>query len=102
MNTISSLLTSVRLRHGMFWPGRFPAFPWRSLFTCLACALTYGGIAYVDDLEAREQIMAERWSGQFAQCLNGTWRGVSEDGVQIACMPAEAFDPAKDKSSTGT
>ncbi len=32
-------------------------------------------------------------ASQFAQCLSGQWRGKTEDGTQIACMPAETITP---------
>jgi hypothetical protein len=39
--------------------------------------------------------MGEKWSAQMADCLNGKWRGLAEDGTQIVCMPAERFHPSE-------
>lgn len=36
---------------------------------------------------------ADSMTSQFADCLNGTWRGITPSGEQIACLPAESLKP---------
>jgi hypothetical protein len=64
----------------------------RHLFLTVACAIVYSVVAHIDDLEARTAQMEHHWTDQFAQCLSGQWRGITEGGTQIACLPAETFE----------
>ena len=89
------MLNRLRMQRGLFWKSKYPPFPRKSALTVLACIATYTLVAHIDDLEAREQQMGEKWSAQMADCLNGKWRGLAEDGTQIVCMPAERFHPSE-------
>lgn len=45
------------------------------------------------DQARSETERAERWKAQLAECLNGTWRGITPSGERIGCMPAETLKP---------
>ena len=45
------------------------------------------------DQAAEAEASAQSMSSQMAECLNGTWRGIAEDGTQIGCMKAVTNDP---------
>jgi uncharacterized membrane protein YfbV (UPF0208 family) len=50
----------------------------------LAIALLWSLVMTMDYYD-----QAQSYSEQLSQCLNGTWRGVTPSGAQIACWPAE-------------
>ena len=41
---------------------------------------------------AEAQASAASMTQQMAACLNGEWRGISADGTQIGCMPAQTYN----------
>jgi len=40
------------------------------------------------DQVAAERERADRMTAQMVDCLNGKWRGISADGVEVGCMRA--------------
>jgi phage/plasmid primase-like uncharacterized protein len=47
---------------------------------------------YHDEVAQAEE-QAQQMSRQMAECLSGTWRGITPSGEQIGCLPAETFKP---------
>ena len=98
-NYLQSVTNRWRLSHGMFWHSWYPPVPYKSLaaigviYVCLLFA------GYTADLHEQIIDAGNIWSAQLADCLNGTYRATAEDGTQIACWPAEVFDPRTDKST---
>lgn len=60
-----------------------------ALLWTLAMTLDY------HDQAAAENERAESWKSQMSECLNGRWRGITSDGTQVGCMPAEEFSPSE-------
>lgn len=51
------------------------------------------------DLSNQRQKQVTNWTKQMADCLNGKWRGRTEDGYEIACLRAESFNARTHRSS---
>lgn len=49
---------------------------------------------YRDQAETAQE-QAQQMSAQMASCLRGEWRGITPSGEQIACMPAETYNPER-------
>jgi hypothetical protein len=47
------------------------------------------------DQASEAQAQSAAMSAQMAACLRGEWRGRTENGEQIGCMPAETFKNTK-------
>ena len=85
----------LRLRYGLRWAGRYPRPP-AALYLFAASALVvWLALDSVAKAEAQAASVAQHWTSQFAECLNGRWRGITADGTQIACLPAETFNPKR-------
>ncbi len=68
----------------------------------LAIALSWALVMTMDyaDAAAQAEAQAQEMSQQMVACLRGEWQGTAADGVQIKCYPAEAFDPATQRSGS--
>lgn len=78
-------------------PLRVTESRWRYAPHLLAIALLWAIAMTMDyhDQADRANARAEQMAEQMARCLNGTWRGVTPSGEQIACMPAETYNPER-------
>jgi hypothetical protein len=94
-NRLLSALQQQRLARGLRWKTARPPFPWRFLQAVVVAAGVAGVLSHIDELEARTAKMEHHWTDQFAQCLSGQWRGITDGGTQIACLPAETFNPKR-------
>lgn len=63
----------------------------------LAVALLWALAMTLDyhDQAAAAHERAERIDREFTACLRGQWRAVTEQGVEIGCMPVERNEPRK-------
>ena len=52
-------MSTLRLRYGLHWPTKRPAFPWCDLAIVVACLLAYGLVAEVDRLGDRAALMEQ-------------------------------------------
>lgn len=85
----------LRISRGLHWQSKFPPFPWRLLQVSVVAACVAAVLLHIEELEARTAVVANHWTGALADCLNGTYRATAADGTQIACLPAETFNPKR-------
>ena len=95
MNSLLSALQQQRLARGLRWKTARPPFPWRFLQAVVVAAGVVGVLSHIDELEARTAKVEQHWTGALADCLNGAYRAGAADGTQIACLPAETFNPKR-------
>jgi hypothetical protein len=69
----------LRFSRGLHWQTNTPPLPWRSIAITVACVLTYGLVAHVDELGNRAALMeqAAEAEGRQAQVLRDCERGAS-------------------------
>jgi hypothetical protein len=74
----------VRARH--YWP---------HLSALFACFLLAGTLEYHDAVAQAEHAeeVARKLDAEFAECLRGEWREVTEQGVHLGCLPVQRWDP---------
>lgn len=67
----------------------------------LAIALLWSAAMTFDfyDQKNHAEDVARRLDSEFASCLRGEWRETTEQGVQLACLPVERFDPKTEMSA---
>jgi hypothetical protein len=66
---------------------------WPHLVALLLCFLVVGALEYRDALAqaAHAERVAQRLDKEFAACLRGEWRAVTEQGAHLGCMPVQVW-----------
>jgi hypothetical protein len=95
---------SARLRSGLLWREATPTladYPQTKTYaiSLLLIALAWGWAMERDYVEQGRAAIerAARIDAEFTDCLRGEWRAVTEQGVEIGCMPVERNPWSKKK-----